>query len=124
MATSIQTMTLGSGLKIVRDTDADATSEANVNGGAATIYLIEIDNTTNSATTVYLKLYNATAPTIGTTAPDIIIPCPGGSIVRASLGAATAISFGTGLSFACVTAGGTGGTGSPTNDVAVAIVIS
>lgn len=124
MATSVQTMTLGSGLKIIRDSDADGTSEANVTGGAVTIYLIEIDNTANASTRVYLKLYNAAAPTIGTTAPDIVIPCPGGTITRAALASASGISFGTALSFACVTnGGGTAGTTAPTNDVAVAIVV-
>jgi hypothetical protein len=123
MATSIQQMTLGSSLKIIRDTDADATSESNVTGAAATISLIEVDNTANASTTVFLKLYNSAAPTIGTTAPDIVIPAGGGQIVRAALASATAISFATGLSFACVTnGGGTAGTTSPVNDVAVAIV--
>lgn len=123
MATNIIGLSTTSALKLVIDTDCDATSEANVNSGAATIYQVYIDNTANTSTTVFFKAWNATAPTVGTTTPDLTIPCGGGKKMRAvcQLGDA----FGTGLSFACVTdGGGTAGTTSPTNDVIVKIVMA
>jgi len=122
MAVTKQDMDLTTGLTVVRDTDADATSEADINSGAAVLWLISIDNTANASAKSYLKIYNATAPTIGTTAPDIIIPAPGGATINVAI--PDGISLGTGLSFACVTAGGTGGTTNPTSDVSVVLVIS
>ena len=104
MATSITGLSVTSSAKLVTDLDCDATSEANVNSGAATIYWIYIDNKANPLTTVYLKLWDATGPTVGTTAPDDTFPCPGGKIVRAVCPLGD--SFTTGLSFACVTDGG------------------
>ena len=122
MATSITGLTVTSSAKLVVDLDCDATSEANVNSGAATIYWIYIDNTANPLTAVFLKMWNATGPTVGTTAPDTVIPCPGGKIIKVSIPKGDA--FGTGLSFACVTdGGGTAGTTSPTNNVIVKMVI-
>lgn len=122
MPVSSQNMELTASLTVIRDTDADATSEADVNTGAATLYIIQIDNSANSTQAVFLKLYNATAPTIGTTAPDFVLRVAGGATVRLAI--AEGLSFPTGLSFACVTAGGTGGTTSPTSDVSVVLVVS
>ena len=118
MAVSVQRPVL-TAVAIVKDTDANATSENDVKAGAATLYFVEIDNGLN-ATAVYLKLYNAAAPTVGTTVPDMILRCPGSSKFRMAI--PEGISFGTGVSFACVTGAGTAGTTGPTNDVAVIIV--
>ena len=120
MAVLTQTLSLTSSLKLTRDTDSDATSESNINSGAATLYLIQIDNSANASQKVFWKAYNNTAPTVGTTAPDLVIPVAGGATVRCAI--AAGIVFGTGLSFATVLAGGTANTSSPTNDVAVALV--
>lgn len=122
MATTKQAMSLTSSLKVVRDTDADATSESDLNPGAATLYLVSVDNSANASQKVFLKLYNATAPTIGTTAPDVIIPVPGGSTV--TMAVLEGLSFATGISAACVTAGGTGGITNPTSDVITVLVIA
>ena len=122
MAVTKQDMDLTTGLTVVRDTDADATSESDMNTGAATLYLVSIDNSANASQKNYLKLYDATAPTIGTTTPDMIIPCPGGSTV--TLAILEGLSFATGISAACVTAGGTGGITSPTSDVITVLVFS
>ena len=115
-------MDLTIGLSVLRDTDSDATSEANVNSGAAVLYLVSIDNSANASAKSFVKIYNATAPTIGTTAPDVIIPVPGGATV--TLAIPDGLSLGTGLSFATVTAGGTGGITGPTSDVSVVLVFS
>lgn len=121
MAISVQPLTLFSSLKAVRDTDADATVEANVNAGAATIYIIVVDNTANAAQKVYLRLWNVLAPTNGTTDPDIIVMVPAG--VSRTVYLMEGMSFATGLSFACVTQAGTAGATSPTSDVPVTLYI-
>lgn len=120
MATTIQSPVLTSSLKIIKDTDADGTSEAGVTGASTVIYMIHVDNTLNSAAS-YLKLYNAAAPTIGTTAPDIIVMAPAASVK--TLYIPEGVTFATDLSFACVTTAGTAGTTSPTSDVAVTLVV-
>ena len=122
MATTKQDMDLTTGLSVVRDTDANEVSEANLNTGAAVLYLVSIDNSANASAKSYFKLWNATAPTVGTTAPDMIIPVPGGATV--TLAIPEGVSFGTGLSCACVTAGGTGGITGPTSDVSIVLVFS
>lgn len=123
MAIATQAMSVASGLKLVRDANANATAENNINGGAATLWLVLIDNTSNDTDGVYLKLYDNAAPTVGTTAPNIIIPASAGQTVTAAVVPA-GIAFATAISFACVTAAGTAGTVAPTNAVAVALVIS
>jgi hypothetical protein len=118
-----QNLDLVSSLTVIRDADCNATPTDNVNAGAAVIYLIEANNSTNPSSTVWLKLYNSLNPTIGTTAPDMTFPIGGGDTFKLAI--PEGISFGTGLSFACVSNGGgtAGGTG-PTNDVEVTLVIS
>lgn len=122
MAVLKQNMDLEASLTLVRDTDADATSEADMNGGAAVLWLVSVNNTATLVQPVYFKLWDATAPTVGTTVPDIVIPCPAATTVTMAI--VEGLSFATGISSACVTTGGTGGTTSPTNDVVTAIVIS
>lgn len=122
MPVAKQDLDLTASLTLVKDTDADATAENDVNTGAATVYIIKVDNVNNGSQAVFLKLYNNVAPTVGTTAPDMVWRVPGGAAPTIMI--AEGINFATGLSFACVTAGGTGGTTSPTNDVAVSLVIA
>lgn len=122
MATTKQDMDLTTGLSVVRDTDSDATSESNLNSGAATLYLLSIDNSANASAKTYTKLWDATAPTVGTTAPDMVIPVPGGATV--TLAIPEGLDFLTGLSIASVTAGGTGGITGPTSDVSVVLVFA
>ena len=121
---SVSTTPLSSplGAAIVTDADSDATAENNVRGGATTVYLVDVDNALNAAVT-YTKLYNNTGPTVGTTAPDVILMTPA-STRRVFSQGLEGVSFGTALSFASVTAGGTAGTTSPTSDVTVRILCS
>lgn len=120
MAVTITPLGLNGTIKIIRDATSNATSESNVADGAATIYAITADNTANAAVE-YLKLYNAaTAPTVGTTDPDVILMLPL-SVVRTFV-FRNSLSFSTGLSFATVTAGGTAGVGNPGSSVIINIV--
>jgi hypothetical protein len=119
---SVTTTPLSSplGNAIVIDTDADGTSENNVRGGASTVYVVEVDNSLNAATS-YLKFYDNAAPTVGTTAPTLVIPATLGETERWTNLAGYA--FATALSFACVTdGGGTAGTTSPASNVTVRIL--
>ena len=106
---------------LVIDTDSDGTGENDVRSGASTVYMIDIDNAANAAVT-YSKFYNALAPTIGTTAPDLILPTAAST--RAVVAFPSGFAFGTALSFASVTAAGTAGTTNPTSNVTVRIVCS
>ncbi len=97
------------------DTSATATSQL-AETGAGTLFLIDIDNTNNSTKT-YVKMYDATAPTIGTTNPDWIFMAP--ASVRRVYSIPGGLAFSTGLSYAAVTTAGSPGTTSPTSSVAV-----
>jgi hypothetical protein len=95
-----------------------------VKASSAKVYYITIDNSANGAVS-YVKLYNVASGsvTVGTTAPDEVIYVPGNSIVTVPYytGAAPGKTFGTALSAACVTAGGTAGVTSPSSPVIVTI---
>lgn len=121
MAVQKSPLSLTSALQIVHDTDSDATSESDIGPGAATLFIVRVDNTANASQAVFTKLYNALAPTVGTTAPDMVIRAPGGATV--SLEIPEGVSFATGISYATVTAGGTGGITGPASDVIVDVVI-
>tara|TARA_R110001583_G_scaffold13263_4_gene57435 strand:+ start:6563 stop:6940 length:378 start_codon:yes stop_codon:yes gene_type:complete len=102
------------------DTDSDATLEL-VDGTSGVLYTVYADNTGNTSTQVYVKLYNATATanvTFGTTAPHYILPV--------AAGATKQFCFPDGLGYdglvvATGTSGGTEGTSGPTNAVVLRI---
>ena len=121
MAVTTQRPVLPAALFIVRDTDADNTSENDVKSGAATVFAVQINNALNASATSYLKMYNAAAPTVGTTAPDMVLFAVGGATTNYAF--PKGIAFGTGLSYACVTTAGTAGTTAPTSAVTVIMVI-
>jgi len=102
------------------DVLADSAGEVDLSGGASVaLYAASIDNSQNKDP-VYLKLYNATGPTFGTTAPDWIIKCAAGEKRVQSFGSrASGRTFATGLSYCVVAEPGTAGTTSPTNPVGV-----
>lgn len=110
------------GAAIVSDADSNATAENDVRGGATIVYQVDIDNSANAAIT-YTKLYNSASPTVGTTAPDMILMTPASvrKVFTLDMGG---VSFSTGLSFASLTAGGTAGSTGPTSDVIVKILCS
>ena len=109
------------GTDIVEDTSSDNTpADADSSGG--TIYQVYIDNTNNSAVS-YVKLYMVAkaSVTVGTTPPDFIFPCP--ASVTKQFDFPTGIDYTTALSFATVTAAGTGGTTSPSSAVVVRLTL-
>jgi len=108
------------GAAIVTDLDSDATGENNVRGAGSTVFQVDVDNTANVAPS-YTKLYNAAAPVIGTSVPDFVLMTEAAKRTVHTLGLAGTL-FGTALSFATVTVGGTAGIVSPTSDVPVRIL--
>ena len=127
MADRLSPLSLTSGLSVFRQTDYNATSNPAAFTSAATVLkLLSIDNTANAAATSYAKFINAATYTVGTGAPDMIIPVPGGATIEVAIMGTTNLgfSFGTALSTACVTTPGTAGTTNPTSDVVLAAVAS
>jgi len=71
MATSTVVLANPIGGKVYKDTAASNSAVIAVASGT-TVYHIEFDNTANSSVT-YLKIYEATSVTLGTTEPSIIL---------------------------------------------------
>jgi hypothetical protein len=122
MAFSITPLGIGgNALRLVIETISNATSNNNVNDGAATIYAVVIDNTGNGGKE-FTKFYNVAVPTVGTTDPDMILMSVG-SLLKTFI-FKTGNNFSAFLSFATVTAGGTAGVTNPVNSVPVKILLS
>lgn len=108
------------GPAIVYIADCDETPENDVRGGPCTLMHVNVDNSLNDALT-YLKLYNALAPSVGTTVPEEIIQVDNEEDLSYSLNGGAGLAFETGLSIACVTAGGTAGATGPGAAVLVTV---
>lgn len=93
-----------------------ATADADIRGGATTIFQVDIDNTANGAPT-FVKVYDSASPTVGTTAPDYIFKVPAGVRRVFTLGL-EGVAL-TNCSIAAVTAGGTAGTSNPASSCIV-----
>jgi hypothetical protein len=108
------------GTKLFADTDSGNAAVV-VIASAATLYECEFDNSLNAAQDVYIKMFNsAGAVVIGTTVPDYVFEIPQG--VKRSVVMPDGFGFTLGIQVACVTAGGTAGTTSPTSDVTAKLV--
>lgn len=95
---------------IVEDVSTNGTSQDNCLPGAGTIFLIRIDNSANSAETVYLKIYDATSCTVGTDRPAAIFSCPASSTRQYSI--PDGIVLAAGLTYAMVKTAGLQGASS------------
>lgn len=97
-----------------------------VKASSALLLFVKVDNSLNISAPAYVKLFNLANNnvTLGVTPPDEIIYVPAGQVVTREYftGAVVGVTFGTALSAACVTVGGTAGTVSPASAVAVNIV--
>lgn len=126
MVTTVTTVAdPAAGAANVHNTSLGSTKETPVSGVYDIIFL-EVDNSANGSDTAYLKIYDAANAdvTVGTTAPDIIFRALPGKVTRVDLRGDN-LELATALTWACVTAGGTGGTTAPTSAVVVrATVIS
>ena len=95
MATT--TVTISNPIGGKRYTDTAVTNSAvNAVSGSSTIFHIEFDNTANTAVT-YLKIYEATSVTLGTTEPSIIVKAAGATKEYVSI--PMGLALGTGISY-------------------------
>ena len=108
------------GTKVVKLQAPNNSADANFTGASGTLYMLQLDNTANSAAS-YFKLCNATSATVGTTVPDLVIMIPA-STKRTGI-FPEGIAFSAGFTAFCVTAGGTAGTTSPSSAVVVYAII-
>lgn len=120
MAVEISTDVNDATKRLIQDDDVNATAEDDILTGACSLESIDIDNGLNAAEAEYFKFYDHAAPTVGTTAPDMIVKVAGGQRVRIDL-SANPLALATGLSIACVQEAGTAGTTPPTAAVVVTL---
>lgn len=96
-----------------------------IKSSSAKLYSVTVDNSANGGAASYVKLYNLASGsvTVGTTVPDDVVYAPAGAIVNRTYwtSAAPGVTFGTALSMACVTTGGTAGTTSPASPVIASV---
>ena len=108
---------------VFQDTAMGAVVDA-IKASSAVVYSVTIDNSANGAAS-YVKLYNLASGSVvvGTTVPDEVILAPASQVVTAifKTSAAGGKTFGTALSAACVTTGGTAGVTAPTSSVIVSV---
>jgi hypothetical protein len=123
---AISQITVGSPTGQLQFTDTVMGSTVDgVKASSALVYSVFVDNTANGGAASYVKLYNLASGgvTVGTTVPDEVIYTPAGQQIEVFLftKSAPGKTFGTALSAACVTAGGTAGVTAPSNPVIVTI---
>jgi len=108
------------GLFVFQDTAIGASIDG-VKASSAKLYSVTVDNSANGGAASYIKLWNLASGsvTIGVTSPDEVIYVPAGAVITQYFftGAAQGKTFGTALSAACVTTGGTAGATPPVSSV-------
>ncbi len=97
-----------------------------VKASSTVVYEVTVDNSANGGVPSYVKLWNVASGgvTVGTTSPDEVIFVPAGAVITVPYytKAAPGKTFGTALTAACLTTGGTAGVTSPVNPVIVSIL--
>lgn len=121
MAYTVTPLGFAGALKLLRDAALTATIDKNLNDGAAVVYAMLVDNTAVAAIT-YIKGYNAFAPIVGTTDPDLVLMIP--ASVSKTVLFTTGNSFSTAFSMAALTTGGTAGVTGPTGSCIVDLVVA
>ena len=108
MAAEITSLFNPLGTRVLRDT---AVTNSVVTGysGDTTIYAIEFDNTANSSVT-YLKIYEETSVTLGTTQPSFILKAAASTKEYFSM--PTGLDHDTGISYIATTTAINNGSGS------------
>jgi hypothetical protein len=124
---SISQITIQSPVNETQFTDTSMGNAVDAVKASSTLLLyVMVDNSANAGAPCYLKLYNVTSGsvTVGTTACDECIYVPNGAIITQLFytSATPGKTFGTALSAACVTTGGTAGITSPSSSVKVTLV--
>ena len=105
---------------LIRQTSATNAADTDVlTGTTGRVYALYLENTTGSPSNAYFKLYDAKAPTVGTTDPIAVFRVR--ALVNQVITFKTGIKIGTALSTACVQSGGTAGTSNPATTVAATV---
>jgi|TARA_R100000093_G_C1916357_1_gene64401 hypothetical protein len=88
---------------------------------SSVIYVVELDNTANSADS-FAKFYNLAAgsTTVGSDAPDMVLKAP--ATKKVTYHFSQGVTLDTAVSLACVTLAGTAGNSSPTSNVTIKII--
>ena len=109
--------------KLIVDTEANATVEANAMSSSSTSYIWDVDNTSNT-TTVCAKFFNSANPTLdgsgGSTEPTVLFVVP--KQTRQTVTVSSGVVFSTALSFACTTGAATTSNTNPANAVTIRIM--
>jgi len=121
MALSVTPQASPLGANLIQETSSSSTVVANATGAAATLHMVDIDNAANGSA-VYLKIYDNAAPTVGTTAADMVFRCAGSS--RRVYALPTGELLANALSFATVTGAAESSTTSPGSAVIVRVLTS
>ena len=107
---------------VIDDPQVDATAQDNIMTGAGVVFAVQIDNSANTDQDVFVKIWNNINPTVGTDAAHMVLKGPAGTTKCYSI--LQGIAFGTGISYACVTAAATAGTTPPTSPGKVIMQVS
>lgn len=124
MAITQVTVASPSGQIQFTDTAMGATADA-VKASSGTVYSVFVDNSANGGAASYVKLYDAASGgvTVGTTVPDEVLYVRPGAVIEVLYftKSAPGKAFGTAITAACVTTGGTAGTTPPASSVIVTL---
>lgn len=60
-------------------TDAQNATATQVRSGATLLKGFKVEQRTTDAPRLFLQVYNTNSPTVGTTAPEVVVPVPAGS---------------------------------------------
>lgn len=117
---AVTSLTISSLATSLFSDSANSSAAVAIKASSATVYYIYADNSANGAAT-YLKLWNTAAGsvTVGTTVPDMVILLPASTIVNFPI--PQGLAFGTALSCASTTAGGTTGAVAPSTAITVRV---
>ena len=121
MAAAITTLAATLGGKVLFDSAVTNTPVDNPLSGGGTIYHLEFDNTMNSAVT-YLKIYEQTSVSLGTTQPSIIIKAAASTKEYMSI--PTGMVLATGASYVATTtaSNSAGSPSAPANPCSLAFI--
>ena len=108
--------------RLVTISPSDATPCNNVTGAPGLLYMVDIDNTGNPASILYVKCYDSLSPTAGTTDPDWIFRIGAGE--RRQYLIPEGVAYANGLSVLTTTTPGTPGAVDPTAAVTVWLATS
>lgn len=113
---------LAATFRLIYEDTVDEVAVDNVADGPCIVYAVYL--TSQSSATAFMKFYDHANPTVGTTAPNMILPqlsAGGGPFLWMFR---NGVEFQTALSFAAVTTAGTAGTTAPTGgDLSMALVV-